>query len=140
MHKIILFKIFQSTFSILLSKLLLIKQSDQNKYMIYSKSKSISWCKHLLFSAHRIFLSTIFLADFSLSKIVQMGIVARGYFWIINFWLQISFKWVPNSKLYTMIYKMKLPYEQSNFTKQIKVKLMIINGNTGKILMIWIDF
>ena len=69
-----------------------------------------------------------------------MGIVVRGYFWIINFWLQTSFKWVPNSKLYTMIYKMKLPYEQSNSTKQIKVKLMIINGNTGKILTIWIDF
>ena len=69
-----------------------------------------------------------------------MGIVVRGYFWIITFSLQISFKYVPNYKHYTMIYKIKLPYEQSNSTKQIKVKLMIISGNTGKVLTIQIDF
>ena len=51
-----------------------------------------------------------------------MGIVVRGYFWIITFSLQIYFKYVPNYKHYTMIYKIKLPYEQSNSTKQIKVK------------------
>ena len=69
-----------------------------------------------------------------------MGIVVRRYFWIIKFSLQISFKCVPDYKHYTMIYKIKLPYEQSNSTKQIKVKLMIINGNTGKVLTIQIDF
>lgn len=62
-----------------------------------------------------------------------MSLMVRGYFWIIKFWLQISFKYVPNYKLLNVIYNMKTSHEQSNSIKQIKVKFLIINGNRGNL-------
>lgn len=64
----ILFQNFQSPFSLLLNNWLLIKPSEQNKCIIYSKSKSISWSKLLLFSTDRILYLLCFAEDFSLNN------------------------------------------------------------------------